>query len=95
MAVLKGMLPRQDVAISVVRFVAGPRSHFDLKRRVVAVHAEKVINGRLGVRFHLHSAPDVDVIHQVKRPQVIVDVFELPIRAAEVRNLVVELTVHL
>lgn len=88
------VFPGEDVAVSVVGFVGGPGSDFDLEGGIVAVEAEEVIYGGLGVVFHFPALADLDGIHEVEGPEVVVDIDELLIGAAEVGDFVVELPVH-
>ena len=94
MAVAKQVLPRQHVPVGIVRFVVRPRSHSNLKCRIVTVHTEEVVDGGLRMRFHLPAMLHIDVVHQVQRPQVIVDVLMFSVRTTKPRDFFVELAIH-
>ena len=89
------MFPGKHIAISVAAVIARPGADLNLKRRIVAVYAEEIVHRRLRVRFLLPAFADLDVVHEVERPQVIVDVDIACIRTAKPRNFVVELAIHL
>ena len=89
------MLPGKDIAISVTAVIARPGADLNLKCRIVTVYAEKIVHRRLRVRFLLPAFADLDVVHEIERPQVIVDVDIPRIGTAEPRDFVVELSIHL
>ena len=93
--VLGEVFPGKDVAIGEPAFVGGPGSHFDLEGRIIAVKSEEIVHRGLGVSFEFPSSTHLDVIHEVERPEVIVDVDKLVVRTPEVGDLLIELPVHL
>ena len=93
--ILREMLPGKDISVGKPRLVGGPGANLDLKRRIVAVDSQKVVHRSLGVVLHLPPLTDIDGIHQVERPKIIVDVDELRIGTTKPRDLFVEQPVHL
>ena len=58
------------------------------------VHAEEIIDRCLSMILQLPAFADVDVVHQVQRPKVVVDIHELFIGAAKPRDFFVELAIQ-
>ena len=89
------MFPGKHITISIAAVIARPSADLDLKHRIVAVYAEEIVHRRLRVRFLLPAFTDLDVVHEIERPKVIVDIDITSIRTAKPRNFVVELAIHL
>mmetsp|Transcript_28649 Transcript_28649/g.75770 ORF Transcript_28649/g.75770 Transcript_28649/m.75770 type:complete len:359 (+) Transcript_28649:790-1866(+) len=90
-------VPRKHVAIGVVVVLVGggPRAHHDLEDAVKAVHAEKIVHGRLGVRVALHRVVvSRGEVHEVDGPQVVVYLDDVAVRGAKVGDHFVEQVVH-
>ena len=94
-AVVRGeVFPGKDVAIGELAFVGCPGSHLDLEGGIIAVKPEEVVHRGLGVSLEFPSSTHLDMIHEVERPEVIVDIDKLVVRAPEVGDLLIELPVH-
>ena len=86
--------PCEHVAVGIVIFIRDPSTHLDLKVCVEAMHAHEIVHRGLGVRIDFPSFVDVDVIHQVDCPKVVVDIDNVRVGATEVGNLVRQQIVH-
>ena len=57
--------------------------------------AEEVVDRGLGVILHFPTLLYVDVVHQVKRPKIIINLLEFRVTAPEPGNILIELAIHL
>ena len=84
------MFPSENVAISKLGFIVRPRSNLDLEGSVVAMEPKEVIDCGLGMTFKFPSSSNLDVLHEVERPEIVVNIDEPLIWAAEVGDFIVE-----
>ena len=93
--VLSQMFPCQHIAIRIALLIGRPGPDLDLEHRIVTMHAEEVVYRSLGMILHLPALLHIDVIHQIDRPEIVVDIDELLIRTTKVWHLIIEQSVHL
>ena len=68
------MLPCQDVPVGVSTLRLRPATYLDLERCVVAVYSKKIVYRSLGMRLILPPFSDLDVIHQIQGPEIVIDI---------------------
>ena len=75
--ILRQVFPCQHVAVSVAWLICEPCPRLNLEHRVVAVHAEEIVHCGLSVILHLPALLNVDIIHQIDGPKIVIDLGEL------------------
>ena len=71
-----------------------PSPYLDLETRIVAMNTKEVVHCCLGVIFHFPAFLDIDEIHQVEGPKIIIDLLEFWVAASKLRNLLIQLPIR-